>query len=139
MYDKQDFIQTSPRNTSIEDRRMRKRRPTSQPAILTVVDGLLAGEQFEGTCRDPVGDELSVLIKQELRTGQSVRVAINREGDRFGPAEPAEVLRCRLLTTGRFEVVVQYRKEQPKAEPEAPRPLGIRKKLHRPVRPSISI
>jgi len=138
MHDMKDFVPSEPRNNSIEDRRTRKRRPTSQLAILSVIDGLMAGENFDGTCRDPVGDELSVLIKGQLRTGQLVKVAVDKDG-RFGPAELAEVLRCRLLTTGRFEVVVQFRREAPKPQIEDPRPAGIRKKLHRPVRPSISI
>jgi hypothetical protein len=82
-----------------------------------VLDGLLAGQQFECIQREINSDSASLLVKAELRVGQRVKLQCFEDGRAVGEADTAEVVRSRPLTTGRWEVLVEYRRPT-----EAPKP-----------------
>lgn len=103
--------------TSLDDRRRRPRRNSVQENRVTVLDGLLVGQQFECIQREINGESASILVKAELRVGQRVKLQCFEDGQPFGPVSNAEVVRSRLLTTGRWEVLVEYRRPT-----EAPKP-----------------
>lgn len=86
---------------------------------MTVLDGLLAGQQFECIQREINADSASLLVKAELRVGQRVKLQCFEDGQPVGQASNAEVMRSRLLTTGRHEVLVEYRRPT-----ETPKPVN---------------
>jgi hypothetical protein len=105
------------RPTSLDDRRRRPRRACVHENRVTVLDGLLAGQQFECIQRELNSDSASLLVKAELRVGQRVKLQCFEDGQAIGAASDAEVVRSRPLTTGRWEVLVEYRRPT-----EAPKP-----------------
>lgn len=98
------------RPTSLDERRRRPRRCNSDDSRVFVLDGVLAGEQFDCVRREISADSASLLVKAELRIGQRVRLQCVDEGQPTGAILDAEVMRSRLLTTGRYEVLVEYRR-----------------------------
>lgn len=104
------------RVTSLDDRRRRPRRNCVHENRVTVLDGLLAGQQFECIQREISAETASLLVKAELRVGQRVKLQCFEDGQPVGQADNAEVIRSRPLTTGRHEVLVEYRRptETPK-------------------------
>jgi hypothetical protein len=101
----------------LDDRRRRPRRACVHENRVTVLDGLLAGQQFECIQREITSDSASLLVKAELRVGQRLRLQCYEDGQAVGVASNAEVVRSRPLTTGRWEVLVEYRRPT-----EAPKP-----------------
>jgi hypothetical protein len=100
------------RPTSLDERRKTRRRVAGE-AIVYVTDGADGGVRYEVICRDTPGGQTNFLIRSELSVGQIVQI----EPIEPGPRRVAEVIRCRALSTGRFEVTAEYKKSQ-----EAPRP-----------------
>lgn len=105
------------RPTSLDDRRRRPKRGCGGEYRVTVLDGLLSGQHFECIQREINTETASLLVKAELRVGQRVRLQCFEEGHAVGPASEAEVVRSRPLTTGRWEVMIEYRRPT-----EAPKP-----------------
>ena len=105
------------RPTSLDDRRRRPKRPCVGENRATVLDGVLAGQHFECIQREINQESASLLVKAELRVGQRVRLQCFEDGQAVGQAAEAEVVRSRPLTTGRWEVLVEYRRPT-----EAPKP-----------------
>jgi hypothetical protein len=87
------------------ERRRHPRRPLLTPATLTVVDGLNAGATYEVQTRDLSLSGLCFLLKESLAVGQACRITLPSEGTHL-----CEVIRCRLLSNGKYEVGVQFRK-----------------------------
>ncbi len=100
------------RPTSLDERRKTRRRVAGE-AFVFITDGPGAGLRHEVICRDTPGGQTNFLIRTELAVGQVVQI----EPAEPGPRRAAEVVRCRALSTGRFEVTAEYKKSQ-----DAPRP-----------------
>ena len=73
-------------------------------ARITVLDGAEAGLTLEVQTRDLSMSGICFLLKQELRVGQTCRIDIPGQ-----KARTAEVIRSRTLSTGKFEMALQYR------------------------------
>lgn len=112
-----DFSAAALRPTSLDERRRRPRRHTCEDCHVHVLDGALAGQTFECVHREVSPETASLLVRAELRVGQRVSLQSYHEGAPVGAAMAAEVIRSRLLTTGRYEVLVEHRKPA-----EAPKP-----------------
>lgn len=112
-----DFMAASPRPTSLDERRRRPRRHTCDDCQVSVLDGALAGQTFECVFREISPDSASLLVRAELRVGQRVSLQSFNDGVPSGAPIPAEVTRSRQLTTGRYDVVIDYRRPA-----EAPKP-----------------
>jgi hypothetical protein len=104
--------------TELDLRRKRKRRPLGAgQSLITILDGPRAGEEFDTSLRDFALQQTIFLLKSELRIGQ--RIEIEGPG---APRDPlaastdpreamkpvvAEVVRSRLLSNGRWEIVAE--------------------------------
>ena len=95
----------APRVLDGRERRRHPRRPLLTPATLTVVDGVNAGASYEIQTRDLSLSGLCFLLRESLAVGQSCRITLPSEGTHL-----CEVIRCRLLSNGKYEVGVQFRK-----------------------------
>ena len=105
------FLGGATRPTSLDDRRRRPRRASQDGHRVSVLDGLLAGQQFECVLREITEETSSLLVRADLRVGQRVRVqGYNEEGHPTGSAIQAEVIRSRPLTTGRYEIMIESRR-----------------------------
>ena len=112
-----DFPAASARPTSLDERRRRPRRHTCDECRVDVLDGPLAGRTFDCVFREVSPETASLLVRAELRIGQRVTLQSYHDGAPVGPPIDCEVTRARLLTTGRHELLVEYRRPV-----EAPRP-----------------
>ena len=112
-----DFLAGNLRPTSLDDRRRRPRRGGHDEHQITVIDGLSAGERYGCVYREVTADSASLLVKADLRAGQRVRVQHLTDGIAAGAPQQGEIVRSRPLTTGRWELLVEFQK--PVAAPKA--------------------
>jgi|GEM_PF-813500 len=101
--------------SSLDARRKMKRRTVAGESTVVILDGPNANQRFDTVCRDTPSNETSFLIRCEVRVGQTLRIDQPEAGTI--KRRNAEVIRCRLLSNGRYEVTAEYRLQQ-----QAPRP-----------------
>ena len=100
---------------SLDERRKLKRRSVAGESTIVILDGPNANQRYETICRDTPSNETSFLLRSEIRVGQLIRIDQPDNGQTR--RRNAEVIRCRLLSNGRYEVTAEYRQQQ-----QAPRP-----------------
>ena len=105
-----DFLAGNVRPTSLDERRRRPRRGGHDEHQVTVIDGLSAGERYGCVYREVTPESASLLVKADLRAGQRVRVQQLTDGMPSGAPQQGEIIRSRPLTTGRWELLVEFQK-----------------------------
>lgn len=87
------------------DRRRDRRRPGQTAARLTILDGPGAGNGYDVQTRELSLSSVLFLLRDLLHVGQNCRLDIAG-----APGRLAEVVRSRVLSNGRYEIAVQFRK-----------------------------
>jgi len=99
--------------TSLDARRKRTRKSSPGESLVTILEGPLSGQQFTTAVRDPADDHTSFLARTEITIGQRVQIELGCDGGKSPVVERADVVRCRMLSTGRYEVAVEIRRATP--------------------------
>jgi hypothetical protein len=86
------------------ERRREKRQIVLVKARLSVLDGPNTGLATEVQTRDLSLAGICFLLREELRVGQYCQIEL--PGQRL---RRCEVIRSRLLSSGKYEIAVQYR------------------------------
>ena len=86
------------------ERRRDLRRPMQSRATLTILDGPGAGASHDVTTRDLSLSGVAFLLKNPLDLGQACR--LDMPGQSGGVCQ---VVRCRPLSVGKYEIGIQYR------------------------------
>jgi hypothetical protein len=94
-----------PLGLAFHERRRDARRPVFSKAVLTVLDGPGAGESHEVQARNISMSGICFLLRTSLSTGQLCRIAIGGS-----PARLCEIVRSRMLSNGKYEMGVEFRK-----------------------------
>jgi hypothetical protein len=78
-------------------------RPVQTPAVLSVVDGSFAGTRHTVMTRSSALGGTTFLLRDALNVGLSCRLEMQ------GRIRPCEVVRSRLLSSGKHEIAVAFR------------------------------
>ena len=91
------------------DRRHDNRMPLQGRAQLTVLDSAGQHRTHDILTRDASFAGISFLLRESLSVGQKCRIRLEGPDSGAG-SQLCEVVRSRLLSNGRYEMAVQFRK-----------------------------
>jgi hypothetical protein len=89
---------------SFEERRRDLRQVMLMKGMMRVLDGANAGSEAEISTRNLSCSGLCFLIKEELRVGQTCEIRLGN-----GSCKTYEVVRSRVLSSGKWEIAVTRR------------------------------
>jgi len=97
-------IESGKPKLSYEERRRDTRQVALMKGELKVLDGSNVGKEMEISTRNLSMWGLCFLAKEELRVGQTCEIRLEGRGGKV-----FEVVRSRLLSSGKWEIAVQAR------------------------------